>query len=324
MLNTTVPKISVIVPVYKVENYLHRCIDSILAQSYADFELLLIDDGSPDNSGQICDEYAAKDSRVRVFHKGNGGVSSARNLGLDNARGEWITFIDSDDYVDVDYLYELFFSAKEYNADFVTTIEPGIQIDKKETYLLFEDFNILFTYYKMDCGPTPWAKLFKADIITNKNIRFRLNIHHGEDSIFVYYYLLEIKDIVLISSSKYFYDRSRVNSLSKTVHSYESALVTKQEFDRIFALMKTKMPLEVDGINNLNRMQVALVGRVLKSIMQIPKRKDRLEKFSEMDWNDYNRNKIPGTWKESFLIFLLKKRYYYLYDVLMYYYFRHK
>ena len=87
------PKISVIVPVYKVENYLHRCVDSILAQSFTDFELLLIDDGSPDNCGVICDEYAAKDSRVRVFHKPNGGVSSARNLGLDNARGGWIAFV---------------------------------------------------------------------------------------------------------------------------------------------------------------------------------------------------------------------------------------
>ena len=101
------PKISVIVPVYNTEKYLHRCIDSILAQTFTDFELLLIDDGSKDNSGAICDEYAAKDSRVRVFHKENGGVSSARNLGLDNVRGEWVTFVDSDDWVEKEYI-ELF------------------------------------------------------------------------------------------------------------------------------------------------------------------------------------------------------------------------
>lgn len=98
------PKISVIVPVYNTEKYLHRCIDSILAQTFTDFELLLIDDGSKDNSGTICDEYAAKDSRVRVFHKENGGVSSARNMGLDNASGEWITFVDSDDWVHEDFI----------------------------------------------------------------------------------------------------------------------------------------------------------------------------------------------------------------------------
>lgn len=91
------PKVSVIVPVYKAEKYLHRCVDSILAQTFTDFEVLLIDDGSPDRSGEICDEYAKKDSRVRVFHKENGGVSSARNVGLKEAKGEWITFSDSDD-----------------------------------------------------------------------------------------------------------------------------------------------------------------------------------------------------------------------------------
>ena len=90
-------KISVIVPVYNTEKYLDRCIQSILAQTYTDFELLLINDGSTDSSGAICDKYAKQDVRVRVFHKENGGASSARNMGLDNAKGEWVTFCDSDD-----------------------------------------------------------------------------------------------------------------------------------------------------------------------------------------------------------------------------------
>lgn len=98
------PKVSVIVPVYNVEKYLHRCIDSILTQTFTDFEVLLINDGSKDRSGEICDEYAKKDSRVKVFHKENGGVSSARNVGLDNARGDLICFCDSDDFVTKDWL----------------------------------------------------------------------------------------------------------------------------------------------------------------------------------------------------------------------------
>ena len=98
------PKVSIIVPVYKAEKYLNRCVDSILAQTFTDFELLLIDDGSPDRSGEICDEYAKKDSRIRVFHKKNGGVSSARNLGLDNVLGEYVTFVDSDDWVEPDFV----------------------------------------------------------------------------------------------------------------------------------------------------------------------------------------------------------------------------
>ena len=98
------PKISVIVPVYNAEKYLRRCIDSILAQTFTDFELLLIDDGSKDCSGAICDEYAEKDWRIRVFHKKNGGAAEARNVGIGNARGEWMTFIDADDIVEFNFL----------------------------------------------------------------------------------------------------------------------------------------------------------------------------------------------------------------------------
>ena len=98
------PKISIIVPVYNAEQYLRRCIDSILNQSFTDFELILIDDGSKDKSSDICDEYAAKDSRVRIFHKENGGVSSARNVGLDNSCGEWVAFVDADDEIEDGYL----------------------------------------------------------------------------------------------------------------------------------------------------------------------------------------------------------------------------
>ena len=91
------PSISIIVPVYKAEAYLHRCVDSLLAQTFTDFEVLLIDDGSPDCIGEICDAYAKKDARVRVFHQSNGGVSVARQRGVENAKGEWITFVDADD-----------------------------------------------------------------------------------------------------------------------------------------------------------------------------------------------------------------------------------
>ena len=114
------PKISVIVPVYNVEDYLPRCIDSILAQDYEDFELLLIDDGSTDKGGHICDGYAKHDVRVRVFHKENGGVSSARNLGLDNAVGEFVAFVDSDDYVESAYLSDLVSDmTREFGTDLV-------------------------------------------------------------------------------------------------------------------------------------------------------------------------------------------------------------
>lgn len=108
------PKLSIIVPVYKVEQYIHKCVDSILNQTFTDFELILVDDGSPDNCGNICDEYAQKDKRVRVIHKENGGVSQARNLGIDEAKGEYISFIDPDDWIALDMYEKLFdFIGKE-------------------------------------------------------------------------------------------------------------------------------------------------------------------------------------------------------------------
>ena len=113
------PKISVIVPVYNVEQFLPRCINSILAQTFTDFEVLLINDGSADNSGRICDEYAKKDNRIRLFHKGNGGVSSARNIGLKNVKGELICFIDSDDYLDKKFLQRMVKAMEENDVDLV-------------------------------------------------------------------------------------------------------------------------------------------------------------------------------------------------------------
>lgn len=105
------PLISIIIPVYKAEKYLHCCVDSVLAQSFTNFELILIDDGSPDNSGTICDEYAKQDRRIKVFHQENQGVSAARNLGIEQAKGEWIAFIDSDDWVENTMYEEMYHAA---------------------------------------------------------------------------------------------------------------------------------------------------------------------------------------------------------------------
>ena len=114
-------KISVIVPVYKVEKYLRRCIDSILNQTFNDFELILVDDGSPDNCGKMCDEYAKSDNRVTVIHRKNGGLSAARNSGIEwafnNSDSEWITFIDSEDWVHADYLKILLDYAQKFNTE---------------------------------------------------------------------------------------------------------------------------------------------------------------------------------------------------------------
>ena len=112
-----VPKVSIIVPVYKVEKYLRKCIDSIINQTLKDIEIILVDDGSPDNCGKICDEYAAKDTRIKVIHKENGGLSSARNAGMEVAEGEYIGFVDSDDWIETDYVGELLFCLIQSESD---------------------------------------------------------------------------------------------------------------------------------------------------------------------------------------------------------------
>ena len=118
-MKTPRPDISVIVPVYKAEKYMHRCVDSILAQTFTNFELILVDDGSPDGSGTLCDQYAQKDNRVKVIHKENGGVASARQCGIDNATGEYTIHADPDDWVEPNMLQELYNKAKELDADMV-------------------------------------------------------------------------------------------------------------------------------------------------------------------------------------------------------------
>ena len=199
--------ISVIVPVYNAGKYLHRCIDSILVQSFTDFELLLIDDGSKDNSGSICDEYAVKDSRIRVFHKDNGGVSSARNLGLDNAKGEWITFVDSDDWIE-DCLLEVLYNK---NDGYFSVCSYIYETTNKVAYERFDDDTIVvssknLTDILMTAGlMTPYCKLFSSKIISKAKIRFNNKISSAEDTLFVWTYILHIDRIPVSSKLAYHY-----------------------------------------------------------------------------------------------------------------------
>ena len=206
-MNTT-PKISVIVPVYNTEKYLHRCIDSILSQTFTDFELLLIDDGSKDSSGAICDEYAAKDNRVRVFHKENGGVSSARNLGLDNAKGDWITFVDSDDWLELLALKSMIEVA---DADLVI---GSISFEHNSTIGTFpvlgkisgsDYFKIIAQNIDHNSICSPCVKLFKTSIIRCCSIKFDENLCFGEDSLFVKNYLLNANSLRSIDYLCYHY-----------------------------------------------------------------------------------------------------------------------
>src|SRR5690554_115364 len=202
-------KISVIIPVYNAEEYLDECITSVLNQCYTDFELLLIDDGSTDRSGEICDGFAIKDSRVTVFHKKNGGVSSARNLGLKNASGEWVTFVDSDDFISENYFQPtLDFSEQDY---IIVNSNEIIGTEKKEfrcyqlKKILLDDFFNNYNLFK-DFS-TPWGKFYKKSIIDKNNILFDEDLDLGEDVIFNLSFLINCKNIGLSNVTEYNYRR---------------------------------------------------------------------------------------------------------------------
>ena len=195
--------VSIIVPVYNVEKYLRACLDSILAQTFSNFEVILVDDGSKDCSGKICDEYGAKDSRIRVLHKENGGVSKARNAGLDLAQGEFVTFIDGDDTVDVDYIGLMYREMVENGYDVVR--------------LSWERGGINYTYHiKFDSegkclvdGASIQTLLLCTNIWglfrVNPQIRFNETLKNGEDSLYVIENFVKSNRRMLLVNKPYYH-----------------------------------------------------------------------------------------------------------------------
>lgn len=182
-------KISVIVPIYKVEDYLHRCVDSIINQTYTNLEIILVDDGSPDNCPMICDEYAKKDSRIRVVHKKNGGLSDARNAGIDIATGEYIMFIDSDDFVDIEMMESMMKNMIDNNVDMVVCNIKYVYEDREVVKYNQAD-RILDRYEAMEeylkdgvVQAVAWNKLYKKSLIND--MRYKVG-KTNEDEFFTY------------------------------------------------------------------------------------------------------------------------------------------
>lgn len=240
------PKISVIVPVYNVEQYLSHCIDTILAQTFTDFELLLIDDGSTDSSYSICKKYESKDKRVKVYKKTNGGVSSARNHGIENAKGIWITFIDSDDYIGHNYLFNLLSSINDKDSYDIVLLKGLVKYDNITNFFtkaplcisaeqLIESLckeNSLF----LSC----WGKLFKKEIIYNNNIRFTNNLSFCEDIIFCFEYFKYIKNKILICNELLYYYRDVETSLTHKNVNYGQVLIASELLYNEFIIYQSK------------------------------------------------------------------------------------
>lgn len=218
------PLISVIVPVYNVELYVNRCIDSILAQTYKNFEVILIDDGSTDNSGHICDEYAKVDKRINVIHTKNKGLSSARNMGIEKSVGKYIIFCDSDDWIEEKAMENVL---ENVNYESVDLIIFGYSMDfPHENNIIkvdcinkeFESVNEFLLNYKFYRGNYlfgfVWNKLFRSEIIKNNNLIFELGVF-PEDLFFCFKYMHFCKNIKSVNCNLYHYMHESINTLSK-------------------------------------------------------------------------------------------------------------
>ena len=239
-------KISVIVPVYNVEAYLERCVESILHQTYTNFELILINDGSTDSSGQICDDLADQYENIKVYHIENAGVSNARNVGIQLATGAWITFVDSDDFVTNDYLATLASAVEGENVGFVIAplhhIKNGIVTDlppysgRKELWSTEETMKELLMTTKTSFFPV--AKLFKRDLLVDE--KFNTDYHLAEDALFLTELLLKTRcSSVFIDKPIYYYDH-REGSATTSVNRY--VFDTIKVYMRIIAQVSQVFP----------------------------------------------------------------------------------
>ncbi len=220
------PILSLIVPVYNAEAALRRCVDSILGQELGELELILVDDGSTDGSPEICDTYAKKDPRVRIIHKENSGVSDSRNLGLSEARGKYIQFVDSDDWISNDASYELVMAAEEHDCDMVISdfyrvvgkrIQQKGSIDEggvfsREQYASYMMENPADFYYGV-----LWNKLYRRDIIEEHQLRMQKDVSWCEDFMFNLEYLLHVKTVFAVQKPLYYYVKTKGSLVSQSM-----------------------------------------------------------------------------------------------------------
>lgn len=245
------PLISVIVPVYKVEQYLHQCVDSILAQTYKNLEIILVDDGSPDNCGAICNDYAAKDARIKVLHKSNGGLSDARNAGMAISTGDYISFVDSDDWLPVDSIQYLYGILIENNAQLA--IGGRERVNDADGYILDTDFYGSVDVRVMDKiesmrsmfynGCASWARLYKREV--HIDIPFPVGEINEDEAIVLQ--ILEKCDYVVQSNHIVYHYRCRDESITTTSFSAKKLIWQKHCADNLAFIHENYPELELDA-----------------------------------------------------------------------------
>lgn len=323
-------KVAIIVPVFKAEKFLCRCIDSILSQTFTDWECILVDDGSPDKSGSICDKYALKDSRIRVIHKTNGGVSSARNAGLEISTAEWITFIDADDYVASDYLDSMMNPILE-NKD-VSFVHCGAYRTingKPDTYLFHKDKCIRkdAKFLIENFEGYPFSKIYKKQYIDginkNQKIRFDENMKICEDLVFTLEYLCShCGYYAFVDYDGYYYSCDNVQSaMNIDKHSVPDLYATRYKSRRLLQAFEKLLDTYKLSYIDVPQKTKFIAERVSASLFNIYKmklpQKNRLEEILK-DWQTSNPAILDYCQSDPVRrvsFYLLKTRHYYLYDV---------
>lgn len=315
------PILSIIIPVYNAEEYIKRCIDSILKQTYSNWELILIDDGSSDNSGVLCDEFSHKDSRIQVFHKANGGASSARNAGIEKAHGKYLCFIDADDYVTPLYLNELLEDMdKEQDIDLVIQgyyqicpnnksinfiPEPHISYLSKDSQL----------FYSINRYFAPFSKLFRYDIIKKHHLHFDTNLIVAEDYDFLLRYLLHSQKLHVSNTANYYY-YSNDGSLSSRIYSFEQEYNVYHNAYYLSAEFSHKYKH-----GEWFSFPSFLLSRTLMSnYLNVYNRKERMEhlnRFSKEELNNFSHNFKAETLFLKLVRFLFTHRNNYILDILL-------
>lgn len=265
--------ISIIIPVYKAEKTLSKCLNSVVEQTYTNFELILVDDGSPDTSGAICDQWAMQDERIYVIHQENKGVSAARNQGIKIAKGDYVCFIDPDDWVKLDYIKTLYESLLDDEKagliihGFECFSEDGkelIGMKLRNSILFSDDFGKAFTENNICKIGYSWAKLFQRDLICRYDIYFDERIHCYEDLLFVYKYMLYCDYISFCDFQEYVYIKYPV-SLSISVNSFNSEYTCFMQYKGYLEYFAEKYSLSIHSMNEGYNSLMILFRRTLKT-----------------------------------------------------------
>ena len=244
-MSTLSPEISIIIPVYNSEKYLNACLDSVLAQTFKDFELILVDDGSPDGCGRICDEYADKDDRVRVCHIENSGSSAARNYGIDRARGKYLGFIDSDDRIDEDMYEILYNNLIKEDADismcglFDEYGDEIVKVFDKPVYKVMDSEESILTVMEAKLtSVTPVNKLYKKELF--EGIRYPVGEDSGEDASIIVELLLRCKKTVLTTEQKYHYIHREGSITTREFNPSDKSVI--RAYIKNYKLIKENIP----------------------------------------------------------------------------------